>query len=354
MANAILQYVSGFNTDIQKELYVTSKTGVLIPENKKYDEKYGTVYIRQFKSTKGLANYDPEKGYDGAGSGDRPEWVGYTVDMDRQIHIVVDAMDELPSFLAGTESSIGVTFREKYNKNLSSEMDALAMARAYAGSIAGGNTLGASNFAKNFWGEIIRIKNLMYEKGVDENTLIYGFISSDIYAYGENQILTNGALANNAVLSKFTMQVPTGIEGTNHLELSLNAIKYDNVVLIKMPKERMSTSITLLDGRSEGQEAGGYLAGDEKMSAVFVPDKTMFTDVQYHIEQLLLPAQAYSMLTPSDVNETLTKLVGNIKIENIGVNQKRNAFEMMGRIKYDSKVIDVNKDKILCFKEATA
>lgn len=353
MANLISQYVSGFNTDIQKQFLIDSKTGVLIPTKKKYDEKFGTVYIRQIKTTGGLANYDKNIGYDGAGGNGTAEWVGYTVDNDRLIDIWIDAMDELPSFLEGTESSISALYNLQINKNLAKEMDALAMARAYAGCIEAGGALETSNFKTDFWGTVIDIKNKYFdEKDVDSDKLIYGFISSEIYAQGEKELLNKNGLANSAVLTKLDMKVPSGIKGSGALEITLNAIKYDNIVLIKMPKDRMSTEITMLDGRSEGQQAGGFLAGDTKMSAVFVPEGVMFTDVQYDIAQFLVPAEVYQNIASLDIAETLKQLTGNLKLDYIGVNQKRNAFEIIGRIRYDSKVIDVHKDKILCFKEA--
>lgn len=351
MAYSIIDTITGFNSSLQTQFYIGSKTAVLKPVDKIFQENFGEIKIREIAITGGAGNYDKEKGYDGAGGNVTVKWNTYTADNDRYFNLKSDAPEELASFLAGGKPSILAGFESFANIALASEVDAVAMARAYAGSVAGGNTLETSTLKKSFFGGIIDILNKLYAKGVSSNQTVYAFIRADVYAQGEKEILDKYGLASDAVLARYSMELPIGIEGEEPLKIVTKAIKFNNAVLIKMPEDRMGTEVTLLDGRSEGQEAGGYVAGDTKMSAVFVPEGAMFVDTRYDVANILVPAEVYQLNTQAEIDEAIRKIVGDVKINNIGVNQKCNGFEVNARIIYDAKPIEINQDKILCFTE---
>lgn len=352
MGVSIVDTITGFNKDLQTAFYTGSLTSVLKPEDKVFNAEFGEVKIRQIAITGGAGTYSKANGYDGAGGHATVAWKTYTADNDRYFHLAVDSVDELASFLAGTKPSIVAGFEQFANQALAPEVDAVAMARAYAGSIAGGNTLQTSTLKTDFFGGLIKIKNQLFAKGIAPNKTVYAFIRADVYAKGEQEILDKYGLASGAVLQKYTTEIPTGVAGTDPLQITTEAIKFDNLVLIKMPENRMGTTVTLLDGRTEGQETGGFTAGTTKMSAVFVPDGAMFTDVRYSVANMLFPAVAFQYDTKAEVDKAFRELMGDIKIDNVGINQKANGFEIDARVIYDAKCIDINKDKILCFTEA--
>ena len=268
------------------------------------------------------------------------------------INLTADAMDEYASYVQGSKPSILVGFEQLINMGLASEVDAVAMARAYACSTGAGNTLDTSKLKDGFFAGLIDIGNKLFEKGVDSERTIFGWIRSDVYAQGEKEIIEKNGLANGAVLKNVTLEIPTGIEDEKPLEVNTQVIKFNNFVLFKMPKERMSTEVTLLDGRTEGQEAGGFTAGSTKMSAVFIPDGAFFVDVRYQIANILFPAYVFETNTKADIDEAIKKIVGDVRIENIGINQKSNNYEINARVIYDAHAFEVNADKILCFTEA--
>lgn len=351
MAYSILETVTGFNTNVQKQFYVGSKTAVLKPEEKLYQPEFGSIKVREVALNGGLANYDKNKGYDGAGGNVSVKWVTYTADNDRYINLTADAMDEYASYVQGSKPSILVGFEQMINVALAAEVDAVAMARAYEEANEAGNTIETSTFKSGFFAGLIDVGNKLYEKGVGTERKVFSWIRSDVFAQGEKEILEKNGLANGAVLDSIKIQVPTGIEGEDPIEVSTQVIKFNNFILFKMPKDRMSTEVTLLDGRTSSQESGGYKCGETFMSAVFIPDGAFFVDVRYQIANILFPAYVFEHNTQAEVDEAIKNIVGDVRIENIGINQKSNNYEINARVIYDAHAFEVNADKILTFKE---
>ena len=352
MGVSVVDTITGFNKSLQTVFYNGSKTAVLKPAEKIFSENFGEVKIREIAIVGGAGNYSKSKGYDGAGGSATVNWRTYTADNDRYFNLETDAVEELASFLAGTKPSIIAGFEQFANVALAPEVDAVAMARAYAASISAGNTLDTSTLKNGFFDGLIDIEQILFNKGVSREHTVFAFIRSDVYAQGEKELVNKMGLANNAVLAKYTLEVPTGVDTVEPLQINVEAIKFNNFVLIRMPEERMGTEVTLLDGRTEGQESGGFTAGATKMSAVFIPEGAMFVDTRYEVANMTMPAMAYQLSTQADIDAALKSLVGDLKIDNIGINQKANGFSIDARVIYDAKAIEINKDKILCFTEA--
>lgn len=352
MGVSVVETITGFNKSLQTAFYTGSKTSVLRPESKMFTENFGEIKIREISVTGGAGNYSKTKGYDGAGGHANVVWRTYTADNDRYFNLSTDTVDELASFLTGTKPSIIAGFEQYANLALAPEVDAVAMARAYSASLEGGNTLETSTFKTKFFDSLIDVEQRLFAKGVGREHTVFAFIRSDVYAQGEKEIVEKMGLANQAVLAKYTLEVPTGIDAVAPLEIVVDAIKFNNLILIRMPEDRMGTTVTLLDGRTEGQESGGFTAGDTKMSAVFVPEGAMFVDTRYNVINLTVPAVAYQLDTQADIDKALKNIVGDLKIDNVGINQKANGFEINARVIYDAKAHNINKDKILCFTEA--
>lgn len=352
MAYSIVETVTGFNANVQRQFYTGSKTAVLKPAEKLFQPEFGSIKVREVALTGGAANYDKNKGYDGAGGNVSVKWVTYTADNDRYIHLNADAMDEYASYLQGTKPSILLGFEQIINMGLASEVDAVAMSRAHACSVEAGNTVETSTLKTGFFAGLIDIGNKLFEKGVDSEKTVFMWARSDVYAQGEKEILEKHGLANGAVLKKADIELNTGIDGQEPLKISTNIIKFNNFVIFKMPKDRMSTEVTLLDGRTEGQEAGGFQAGSTYMSAVVIPEGAFFVDVRYLITNILFPAYVFEDNTQAEIDEAIKKIVGDVRIENIGINQKSNNYEINARVIYDAHAFEINADKILCFTEA--
>ena len=351
MAYSIVESVTGFNANVQKQFYAGSKTAVLKPAEKLFQKEFGQIKIREITVNGGAANYDKTKGYDDAGGDAVIKWQTYTADNDRYIHFHADALEEYSSYLQGTKPSILAAFEQRVNKDLAAEVDAVVMARACACSIEAGNTLDTSTLKQEFFAGLIDIGNKLFEKGIDSDHIIYGWVRSDVFAKGEQEILEKNGLANGAVLKNMEMSLPAGIQNSEPIKMTTQIMKFNNFILFKMPKERMSTEVTLLDGRTEGQKLGGFRPGDTFMSAVFIPDKSFFVDVRYNIANILFPAYVFENNSQVEIDEAIKEILGDVRIEHIGINQKSNNYEINARVIYDAHAFKVNADKILCFKE---
>lgn len=351
MANSVLEHITGFNKEAQQVYYTGSKTAVLRPDEKMFTPNFAEIKVREITVNGGAGNYSKTAGYDNRGGNIDVKWKTYTCDNDRYFEASVDALDEVSSYLKGTEPSILAGFKAFINQKLAAEVDAVTMARAYSASMEAGNKLETSTFKQGFFKQSLDIKNIEFNKGVDSTKKLYYFVRSDIYTSGEQEIIEKNGLANGAVLTAVKLEIPTG-NASETLEIVTEAIKLGNIIFIKMPDERMGTTVELLDGESEGQEAGGFVAGETKMSCVVVPEGAMFNDVRYCVSNMTVPASVLSINDKLELDAEIKKFLGDFRIENIGVDQRMNGFSIKARIVYDAKAYNIHKDKILCFTEA--
>jgi hypothetical protein len=88
----------------------------------------------------------------------------------------------------------------------------------------------------------------------------------------------------------------------------------DQVPIIETPANRMYTAITLYDGKTEGQEAGGYVKGDSALDVNFI----------------VLPSTTPIAITKQDI----------MRIFDPTTNQKANAWAMDYRRFHDLWVLD--------------
>lgn len=177
-------------------------------------------------SVSGLGDYDRNSGYtDGTVS---VVWKTGTFNYDRGTKISVDAMDD--------EESFGIAFgqaaAELMRTKVAPEGDAFTFA-TLAG-VEGISVADAATYAdaSEFLAALIAAKNTMDEDEVpEENRILYA-----------TPTLINGVM---------------GLDTTKSREIlaTFSAIK-------KVPQSRFYTAIDLLDGKTEGEEAGHYKKAD--------------------------------------------------------------------------------------------
>ncbi|MCM1508524.1 MAG: hypothetical protein NC177_15545 [Ruminococcus flavefaciens] len=172
-------------------------------------------------SVQGLGDYDRNSGY--TGNSVSLVWQTAKFNYDRGTKISVDSIDNQETF----DIAFGRASRELMRSQIAPESDAFTFA-----TLAG--TAGISNKSENFastddfLNALIIAKNTMDEDEVPEEDRI-------LYA---TPTLLNGLLALETYKSKEIIN-------------SFSAVK-------KVPQSRFYTAIDLLDGKSEGEENGGY------------------------------------------------------------------------------------------------
>lgn len=169
----------------------------------------------------GLADYDRSGGY--VDGDDKLTWETVKFDYDRGRAFSVDAMDD--------EETIGISFgmlSSRFVRNkVVPEMDAYRFAK-YAGTP--GITVKSETFSTGdvVCSAITTANNVLDEAEVDaENRIL--FITPTLY---------------NAVISLDTYKSKAMLEGFS--------------AVVKVPQTRFYTAIDLLDGKTSGEEIGGY------------------------------------------------------------------------------------------------
>lgn len=169
----------------------------------------------------GLGNYTRNSGYtDGSVN---VAWKTATFNYDRGTKLTVDAMDDEETF----NIAFGMAGGELMRTKVAPEADAFTFA-TLAGKTGVSSVTGSYSSATDFLTALITAKSTMDEDEVpDENRYLYA--TPTLY----NSIMQLDTTKSREILATFA------------------AIK-------KVPQTRFYTAITLLDGKTSGQEAGHY------------------------------------------------------------------------------------------------
>ncbi len=249
MANNI-EYSEAYQNFIDEELEAKSSTQWMVPNDEQIDYSGGKdVKIAQL-SVSGLGNYNS------AGTNKYPSgsvklgWKTYTMEMDRAVKFELGRLDPNDShFMATTEN---VT-REFARKQLVPEQDMFRFNRIYS-KLAASDTykdthilkVGASDAATSVENALKKVSVVVKDDSGDDADFV-SFVSLK----NEQAFRDESKNTNNSV--------------TFQREISVNGVSYRGAVLndmpcIFVPSKRLQTVIKILDGRTEGQEAGGITA----------------------------------------------------------------------------------------------
>lgn len=172
-------------------------------------------------SVQGLGDYDRNSGY--TGNSVSLVWQTTKFNYDRGTKISIDAMDNQETF----DIAFGRASRELMRSQIAPEADAFTFA-TLAGISGISKKSATFSSVENFLTALIGAKNVMDEDEVPEEDRI-------LYA---TPTLLNGLLALDTYKSKEVINF-------------FSAVK-------KVPQSRFYTAIDLLDGKSTGEETGGY------------------------------------------------------------------------------------------------
>lgn len=189
--------------------------------------------IKVFKlDMDGLGNYDRNKGFvAGSATG---TWETMKLTKDRGRSFMVDRMDNEETL----DQAFGALAGEFIRTKVTPELDSYRFA----------TMAGASNILKataadftDAAAEVVKAVDLATEEMNDNEVPTTGrimFISENAYRHLKDKIVRS--LGNDSTVSR-------GVE------------TYDNMRIIRVPKARFSTAITLQDGSTGGQTSGGYV-----------------------------------------------------------------------------------------------
>lgn len=253
-------------------------------------------------SVQGLGEYDRDSGY--AQGGVTLTYETRTMTQDRGRKFQLDPMDVDETNFVATASAVMGEFQRMYvvpeiDAYRISKIASVAIAAAKAGMAEYGYTPGASNTSA-----LRKVKEGI--KAVRE----MGY---------------NGPLVIHAT-PDFIMELELEIAGKimamtfSNGGINTQVPSVDGVPIIATPANRMYTAITIYDGTTSGQEAGGYVKGSTALNLNF----------------MVLPQNTPIAITKQDVMRIFDPLT----------NQKANAWQMDYRRFHDLWVLDNKLDSI--------
>lgn len=254
-------------------------------------------------SMDGMGDYDRDSGFaDGSVTG---RWETMTLEQDRGRSFMVDAMDDEETIRMAFGTLAGEFIRTK----VVPEVDAYTFAKiAGTTGISVGTAANITIGTTDVPALIDEAERVMNEDEVPEEGRVL-FVSETCYAGLKNKI---------------TRQIMNGEAGIN------GAVEtYDGMRIVRVPQARFYTSITMNDGKTSGQTAGGY-AGTKTTG--------------YKINFLVVHPSA------------LCKVTKHVKprIFTPDVNQKADAWKFDYRIYHDTFVYDNKVKGIYLHRGSTA
>lgn len=352
MNNAVLAAAGVYLDKVVRYPYMSAKTAILHDtEVFEYSLMGEITHIREITGGN-TSSYEMGKGFQGGGQAGSSVQTPFKARFDRELSFGVDAIQEYNSILQGmTPSSVEVA-RQSWAK-IGGEIDACTISTVYNATKASNKKVitdaGFEIAPDKILGTLNNIKTEIFNRQYEGSVIT--FLSGTAYANLRTALVNNNGLANQAVISVY----PTGDDG---LEIKLDVIKYDNLILVPVPDTRMNTQIVLLDGKTAGQEEGGWLADptSKRVHIVAVPQDAAKLSIRHIVANMTTPASFQSGLSVGVLEKELGKIneiyQGQALLKNIGIDQQGDQFKYMNRIIHDTAVFDTWKHTLFTVSEA--
>lgn len=352
MANVTVETIVAFSKLVLTQWYLKSRTSLLAldPADKIYTPKANITRVREVVAT-GAGDYNGV--YRNVGGASTVVYKDYKANNDRYKQFVIDYLDEMASKPEGAKESILALAEDFINRCMASEIDAYAIA-SWVKAMPSSNVISNSVLKTdkdNIWNTLLDLQGNIFNSGVDNDIESIVYVSNPIYQNMQKYIIDKNGLANSALLSNRTALYDLGIDEIGDpIKINTKVIQFNNMTIVPMPKDRMNTEVLLYDGDSVGQTAGGWAPseGSKPLDLVVIPKGCGFVDVRYQVLNYLVPmlsAEASNIKGAFDGG--INKILGDVIIDNIGVNQKANAYELDFRTVYNAELFDIRKKS--CF-----
>lgn len=296
-------------TGLLDEVYkVNSKTSMLDapPELVREAEMANTIYLAKM-ALDALGDYSKGTGFV---SGDATlTWESHTFSQDRGRSFQVDAMDNKET----ADIAFGSLSGEFIRTNVVPEVDAYRFAQMFANA---GTTAEADLTASTTVEAIDTGVEVMDDAEVPMEGRIL-FVTSSIYNNIKNSDL-------------FTRNIE--IKGRDQINRTFDM--FDDMVVVKVPQSRFYSEITLYDGTTGGQEAGGYIKTD-----------TTGRDLNFMI--------VHPSAVASIVKHRQPRVFSPNGEEGLPVNQDADAWKYDYRLYHDLFILDNKTDGIYAHNAAS-
>lgn len=347
MAQNIIQNVVNFTDQYILMPYRNSSVVAALGDNRKFSYSlYGEATAVREISGVASKSYDANGGWSDQVETINP-WRQFTANIDREISFRLDLIKETNTIMPGMIPTGELTYEMSW-RLMGAEIDAVSMAQfdyqiPTANKIA--NTVdGYKTDADNI---IMTMNNL---EAWLTNNKVYGgaavFMSATTFKNLKTAMFKNYGLASGAML-----RVAEGVsnpldklygESGRLLEVNTEVYRWGDLFIYQVPDDRMVNKVVLLDGKSEGQTAGGWIPDYSDpdfhyIDMMVVPFEAAAIGVRHIIKEVMVPS-VYRNYTPTGakLEQDLAKLAESynnvINIQNIGITQQGDMFRWVGRV----------------------
>lgn len=339
MANAILTGAKMYMDKIVKYPYIKSKFAVLADKSKFQYSKYGEKTMVRIVNPGTSSDYDEATGFVVGGTQGSVTWEEFSAEYDRQYTAPVGALQEMNSILEGMELGGAALVEGWYNQE-GAEIDALACSTIYS-KVPTANRLLNTTYKvdkANILDTLTYLDGAIRNEG--EEGAVAVFISNTAYTALQGALVANYGLASDAVLTYTTATVDD--DGKLDVQLKVKVLN-DRMYLIPVPDARMISHTNLLDGKSSGQEAGGFTANTEavgfcNIDILAVPFEAAAESFRHVVANMTVPAMFAGEASKADIKSLQDYYDGSVTILNIGVDQNSDLWKYMNRIVFGTAV----------------
>jgi hypothetical protein len=255
MINTISKYVPLLDEKYKKSITSNDLIGNQTLIRESMDAK--SILIPKISSD-ALANYSRSTGFVAGNS--NLTWETYTFTQDRGRSFSVDNADNMET----AELAFGALSADFIEQNVAPEVDAYRYATLFDEA---GTTVEADLDATTVDAAITAGNQVMDDKNVpDEGRIIY--MSAEV-----KKLLKDS--------DKFDYMV--GPDGNKKF------LMYDNLKVVTVPRTRFYTGITLQDGTTAGQEAGGYVKNGKDINFLIVHPSAVVSPVKINQPRVFNP-----------------------------------------------------------------
>lgn len=315
------------------------------PNNQILSVKGKETAIREVE-TKGASDYTGAWG-DGTGSASLNQ-VKYYAPYDRAYSASVDSLKEAASYLEGAKPSLPGVATSYLKTKLAPEIDTVVLARYYteAGEKHVTTEAGYAVDVDNILGTLTKIEADVKNAGADGDVVV--FLSNTANAAFEQALLNKNILANDVVIER-DMTREEVAEGYGALKIQIKAKKFNNLIIVDVPDDRMATKVYMLNGIDAGQLEGGVIPAKNlstyaPIHIIAIPMEAAYANIRHIVSNMFVPAG----IDVADYNENITalneKLFGVISLENTGINQLGDGFKFNSRCVYGGDIFEIFRD----------
>lgn len=326
------------------------------PNNQILTIKGKETAIREVE-TAGAGDYTGAWG-DGVGNAEI-DYKNYYAPYDRAYSASIDSLKEAQSFVEGAKPSINGVATEYIKKHLVPEIDSVVLAR-YASQVAADNVHANSESgygvtAATIIETLTNIAKDVSNAGYDGDIVV--FISATVNAVFQQALLNKNILLNEETIKR-AMTRDEVAEGFGPLEVEFRVRKFNNMIIVPVPDDRMAGKYLMLNGIDAGQENGGVLP-QKNSSAYFdsniiaIPFDAAYANIRHFVTNLFVPKGTDEADYSENIALANEKLFGVVTLEDCGISQKGDGYSFNNRCVYGGDIFEKYRGACVLVKGAT-